>query len=86
MSDPVSDAYDRQDRAIASDVAAAKIEREQDAWLEPIVIHVHPVVMDDETAKFFPALQAARGACGQCRNKRPKKFRPLDWMRTKAGG
>lgn len=30
---------------------------------QPIVIHMHPVVLDDETAKFFPALQAAREAC-----------------------
>lgn len=86
MSDPIADAYDRQDRAIASDVAAAKIEREQDAWLEPIVIHVHPVVLNADPSKLVHGLQAAREACGQCRNKKPKKFRPLDWMRTKSGG
>lgn len=50
---------------------------------QPIVIHVHPVVLDDETAKFFPALQAAREACVQCPNKKPKKFKPLDGMQTK---
>ena len=53
---------------------------------QPIVIHVHPVVLDDETAKFFPALQAAREACVQCPNKKPKKFKPLDGMQTKSGG